>query len=165
MYGLPQAGILANQLPEKLLATKGYYQCQHTPGLWCYIWQNITFCPVVDDFGIKVTNMHDMDHLINVLKEHYTIAVNITGSLFCSIHLNWNYSHGHINCHMPGYINQALTKYQHPKPVSPQHAPYNAAPIQYGAWVQRVEVDTTQPLTPRKIKCIQDIVGTLLYHA
>ncbi len=66
---------------------------------------------------------------------------------------------------MPGYINKALTKYQYPKPVSPQHAPYKAAPIQYGAWVQRVEVDTTQPLTLKEIKCIQDIIGTLLYYA
>jgi hypothetical protein len=30
MYGLPQAGILANQLLEKRLAAKGYYQFQHT---------------------------------------------------------------------------------------------------------------------------------------
>ncbi len=82
MYGLPQARILANQLLEKCLATKGYYQCQHTPGLWCHVWRNITFCLVVDDFGIKVTNMHDMNHLINSLKEHCTVAVNMTGSLF-----------------------------------------------------------------------------------
>jgi hypothetical protein len=37
---------------------------------------------VVDDFGIKLTNMHDMDHLANALKEHYTVAVNMTGSFF-----------------------------------------------------------------------------------
>jgi hypothetical protein len=110
------------------------------------------FCLVVDDFGIKVTNMHDMDHLVNALKEHYTIAINMIGSLFCGIHLTWNYTLGPVNCHTPGYINKALTKYQHPKPVSPQHAPYKAALIQYGAWVQRVEVDTTQPLTPKEIK-------------
>jgi hypothetical protein len=84
MY-LPIAGILANQLLEKHLANKGYYQCQHTPGLWHHAWQNITFSLVVDDFGIKVTNMHNMDHLVNALKEHYTIAVDMTGSLFCGI--------------------------------------------------------------------------------
>jgi hypothetical protein len=82
MYGLPQAGILANQLLEKCLAIKGYYQCQHTPGLWHHVWQNITFCLVVHNSGIKVTNMHDMDHLVNALKEHYTMAIDMTGSLF-----------------------------------------------------------------------------------
>jgi hypothetical protein len=66
---------------------------------------------------------------------------------------------------MPGYFNKVLTKYQHPKPVTPQHAPYKAAPIQYGTKVQRVEVDTTQPLTPKEVKRVQDIVGTLLYYA
>jgi hypothetical protein len=152
MYGLPQVGILTKQLLEKCLATKGYYQCQHTPDLWCHVWKNIRLCLVVDDFSIKVANMHDMDHLVDALKEHYTIAVDMTGSLFCSIHLTWNYVKGHIDCHIPSYINKALTKYQHPKPVSPQHAPYKAAPIQYGARVQRVEVNTTQPLTLSKIK-------------
>jgi hypothetical protein len=84
---------------------------------------------VVDDFGIKVTNMHDMDHLVNSLKQHYTVAVDMMGSLFCGIHLTWNYVQGQVDCHMPGYINKALAKYQHPKLVSPQHAPYKAAPI------------------------------------
>jgi hypothetical protein len=165
MYGLPQVGILANQLLEKRLTTKGYYQCQHKTGLWSYVWRNITFCLVINDFGIKVTNMHNMDHLVETLKEHYTIAVDFTGSLFCSIQLTWNYAQRHFNCHMPGYINKALTKYQHPKPVTPQHALYKAAPIQYGARVQRVKVNTTQPITPNKIKQVQDIVSTLLYYA
>ncbi len=43
---------------------------------------------------------------------------------------------GPLDCHMPGYINRSLTKYQHPKPVTPQHAPYKAAPIQHGARVE-----------------------------
>jgi hypothetical protein len=107
------------------------------------VWQNITFCLVFDVFGIKVTNMHYMDHLVNTLKEHYTVAINMMSSLFSSIHLTWNEMLGHVDCHMPRCIKKALTKYQHPKPVSPQHAPYKAAPTQYGARVQRVEVDTT----------------------
>ncbi len=105
-----------------------------------------------------------MDHLVNALKEHYTIAIGMTGSLFCGIYLTWNCMLGHVVCRMPRYISKALTKYQHPKPVSPQHAPYKAAPIQYGARDQRVEIDTTQPLTLKEIKCVQDIVGTLLYY-
>ena len=63
MYPLPQAGILANQLLEKRLSAKGYYQCQHTPCLWHHVWHSIVFCLVVDNFGIKVTHMDDMHHL------------------------------------------------------------------------------------------------------
>jgi hypothetical protein len=148
MYGHPQAGIPANQLLEKCLATKGYYQGQHTPGFWQHVWRSITSCLVVNDFSIKVTNMHNMDHLTNSLKEHHTVAVNMTGSLFYGIKLTLNYVQGNVDCHMPDYINKALTKYQHPKLVTSQYAPYKAAPTQYGAKIQRVEVDTTQPLTP-----------------
>jgi hypothetical protein len=162
MYGLPQASILANQLLKKRLAIKGYYQCKHTPGLWRHVWQNIMFYLVVDDFVIKVTNMHNMDHLVNALKKHYTVAIHLIGSLFCGIHLTGNYMLGHFDCHMPRYI---LMKYQHPKQVFPQHALYKAALIQYGTKVQRVEVDTTQPLSPKKIKRVQDIAGTLFYYA
>jgi hypothetical protein len=151
MYGLPQAGILANQLLEKRLAAKGYYQCQHTPGQWRHMWWSITFCLVVDNFGIKVTNMANFEHLKMALEEHHTIAVNYKGSLFCSFKLTWDYACCHVNCSMPGYIATALKKYQHATPTIPQNAPYNAAAIQYGAKVQKVETDTLAPLSKSKI--------------
>jgi hypothetical protein len=47
MYGLPQAGILANKLLEQWLSARGYYQCQHTLGLWHHMWWAITFCLVL----------------------------------------------------------------------------------------------------------------------
>eukprot|EP00956_Cyclotella_meneghiniana_P010944 scaffold15305_cov21-Cyclotella_meneghiniana.AAC.1 len=34
MYGLPQSGKIANDLLKKRLAPHGYYEVQHTPGLW-----------------------------------------------------------------------------------------------------------------------------------
>ena len=33
MYGLPEAGTMANKLLKKRLSTHGYYECQFTPGL------------------------------------------------------------------------------------------------------------------------------------
>ncbi len=89
----------------------------------------------------------------------------MTGSLFCGIQLTWNYAQGHVDCHMPGYINKALMNNQHPKLVTPHYAVYKSAPILYGTRVQRIKIDTTQPLTPKEFKHIQDIVGTLLYYA
>ena len=38
MYGLPQMGILANNLLTQQLTPFGYYQLQHTPGLWQHRW-------------------------------------------------------------------------------------------------------------------------------
>ena len=53
MYGLPQSGILAQELLEQRLNDKGYWQSKHTPGLWTHEWRPICFLLVVDDFGVK----------------------------------------------------------------------------------------------------------------
>jgi hypothetical protein len=65
---------------------------------------------------------------------------------------------------MPNYIPKALLKFQHLASNSPQCQPYKHAPIQYGSQVQRVDINTSCPLSPDAIKRIQDIVGTLLYY-
>ncbi|EJK49677.1 hypothetical protein THAOC_31417, partial [Thalassiosira oceanica] len=55
MYGLPQAGLLANELLEKRLNKSGYHQSKLVPGLWTHETRNIQFTLVVDDFGVKYT--------------------------------------------------------------------------------------------------------------
>jgi hypothetical protein len=37
MYGLPQAGFLANKLLKLRLARHGYFEQAHTPGLWKHV--------------------------------------------------------------------------------------------------------------------------------
>ncbi len=164
MYGLPQAGILANKLLKQCLNARGYYHCQHTPGLWQHVWRNIIFCLVVDDIGIKSTSRNHIIHLKECLEEHYTVAMDWNGSLFCRINIDWNYPAGTVDLNMPKYIPKALMKFQQPTSDVPQHQPYKNAPIQYGAHIQRVNVNTSAPLSPDAIKCVQDIVGTLLYY-
>jgi hypothetical protein len=53
MYGLPQAGILANQLLAGRLAIHGYHQIKFTPGLWRHFTRPIQFTLVMDDFGLN----------------------------------------------------------------------------------------------------------------
>jgi hypothetical protein len=129
------------------------------------VWRSITFCLVVDDFGIKFTDKADFEHLKTALEEYYTVAVDYTCSLFCGIKLTWDYQRRTVLCSKLGYIATALTKYRHTKPTTPQHAPYQTAPIQYGAKVQRVATDTSAPLNKTEIQHVRDIVGTLLYYA
>jgi hypothetical protein len=114
---------------SKFLAIRGYYQCQHTPGLWCHLWHDITFCLVVGNFGIKMTSMATMKHLVTSLEEHYSITVNWTGSLFYIVKLAWDYMTQMVYLYMPNYINKALLKYQHPPQSKPQHARYCPNPI------------------------------------
>jgi hypothetical protein len=53
IYGLKQAGLLANQLLQSCLAPFGYYPARHTPGLWLHKTRPIAFSLVVDDFAVK----------------------------------------------------------------------------------------------------------------
>jgi hypothetical protein len=53
MYGLPQAGKLANHLLIEALAPFGYCPVLITPSLWQYDERDIAFCLVVDNFGVK----------------------------------------------------------------------------------------------------------------
>ena len=53
MYGLPQAGLLAQEFLEQQLAKNEYTQSKPTTGLWRNQTQPIQICLVVDDFGVK----------------------------------------------------------------------------------------------------------------
>ena len=96
---------------------------------------------MVDDFGIKTVGIQHAKHLKATLERHYEVSVDWKGELFCGITLEWGYNRRQVDLSMPTYIPRALTKYQHPPPSKPQHAPYQAAPVQYGAKVQRMITD------------------------
>ena len=120
---------------------------------------------VVDDFGVKCQGIQHAKHLKAALEQHYDVAVDWEGKLFCGITLDWDYKMGHVDLSVPGYVNRKLTKYQHPKPTRPQHSPYLAVPIEYGVKVQQpTQADTTAPLTAKQIKHVQDIVGTFIWY-
>jgi hypothetical protein len=53
VYGLKQAGKLANDLYKKRIASDGYRPTTHTPGLWKHDTRPIAFTLVVNDFGVK----------------------------------------------------------------------------------------------------------------
>ena len=92
VWGLPQAGILANKRLRQKLAPFGYYEHVNTPGLWCHNTRPISFTLVVDDFGVKYVNKEDVDHLITSIKSTYALTEDWTGSLYCGIALDWDYT-------------------------------------------------------------------------
>jgi hypothetical protein len=91
MYGLPQAGILTNQLIAPCLAIHGYHQTKFTPGLWRHVTRPIQFNLVVDDFGVQYVGKEYDQHLIDALETDYTISKDWTGGLYCGIALKWDY--------------------------------------------------------------------------
>ena len=93
MYGLPQAGLIAQQLLEKQLNKKGYHQSEITPGLWKHTWSLICFSLCVDDFGVKYVIKHHAEHLMSVLRESYKISHDWKGKNHLGIDLDCCNSH------------------------------------------------------------------------
>jgi len=166
VYGLKQAGKLANDLLTARLEPHGYYQCATTPGLWRHKWRPIIFVLIVDDFGIEYVGRQHADHLLQALSTHYEVTTDWSGAKFAGIDLTWNYTHRTCRLSMDGYIADVLRRYNHPTPRKPQHSPHPHQPIIYGSSSQAVPTtDMGTPLCPSDIKRIQGIVGSLLYYA
>ena len=91
MYGLPQAGILANQQLVGRLELQGYSPCKHTPGLWRHKCRPVTFSLVVDDFGFKFIGKNYVEHLLNAIQEKYQVSIDWDGKRYCGTSIKWNY--------------------------------------------------------------------------
>jgi hypothetical protein len=167
MYGLPQAGILANKLLKKRLAKHGYYEQPHTPGLFRHKHRPIWFNLTVDDFGIKYIGEDTLQHLYDALRaKTYDIVEDQSSDLYCGINLNWNYAKGYVDLTMPHYVMKQLTRCAHPAPLKPQHCPFTPNPITYGKDNQAPNpIDTSPLLDNAGKKWIQQIVGSFLYYA
>jgi hypothetical protein len=91
---------------------------------------------------------------------------NIAGNRFAGINIKWDYTA--CCCHLsttPGYISTLLLKFKHPQPTKPWLAPFKCLPIAYGAKAQLIPVlDTSELLDTNRNRCIQEIVGALLYY-
>ena len=111
MYGLPQAGILANNLLRERLARHGYFEQPHTPGLWKHTSRPIWFNLCMDDFGVKYIGDDNLKHLFAALrKETYKIVKDWSGNLYCGISLDWNYDKCHVDISMTKYFGKQLLR-------------------------------------------------------
>ena len=67
---------------------------------------------------------------------------------------------------MNGYITRVLLKYGHPCLRKTQLSPHKHCEVIYGAKEQLTpKDDTATPLDSQGTKCVQVIVGALLYYA
>ena len=166
MWGLPQAGILANKCLQRKLAPFGYSKCVNTPGLWKHETRPISFTLVVDDFGVKYVSKNDVNHLIDSIKLTHTLAEDWTGNLYCGITLKWDYVHRHVDILMPINIKKKLQEYKHIIPTRIYSCPNHSEPKKYGSEAQApLPPNATPRLDVAGIKLVQKLVGSILYYA
>ena len=102
MYGLPQSGLLANELLEKRLNKRGYHQSKLVPGLWSHKWCPVQFTLVVDDFRVKYVSKEHALHLKQTLKENYKVTLEWDGRRYIGIILDWDYKRRQVWIHQKG---------------------------------------------------------------
>ena len=158
-YGLPQAGILANNLLHTRLVAEGYYKAASTTGLWCHKWQPIHFCLLVDDFGVEYVGINRFNRLLDLLNKFHGVQCNMARDKFVGINIKWNYVCCRCHISMQGYIKNLLIKFKHPLPSKPRCLPYKGLPIAYRAKAHLTpEADTSELLHNNRKHRVQEIV-------
>jgi hypothetical protein len=166
VWGLPQAGILANKRLCQKLAPLGYFKHVNTLGLWYHESRQISFTLVVNDFGVKYVNKADVDHLVASIKSAYTLTEDWNGNLYCRIALAWDYDNRTVDILMLGCIKRNCKntimsgnkRYKHVR---------THWPLSNSAWKPNARSRRTilPPLDKKGIKRVQQIVGSILYYA
>ena len=163
MYGLPQAGLLANELLKQQLNEHGYFQSKLVPGLWKHITRPISFTLVVNNFGVKYVGKEHIDHLMTVFQEHYQVKANGTGNRYIGIYMAWDYNKGQGHLYMPGYVQKALKLFEHIHKKT-QNQPFPTHINKIRSQKNTQQESTAPPVNPTEKKFIQKVCGKFLLY-
>ena len=165
MYGLKQAGILAQQKLITHLLPAGYVQHPHVPCLFLHKDRGTAFTLIVDDFLVKFKIQDDADHLITTLRDSgYIIKVDITAKKYIGITIERDRLAQTLTLSMPGYIAKLLQRFQH-RTLTQAKSPSIYTPPKYGSHVQFPTIDTSPALSPAATTELQEVIGSVLYYA
>ena len=169
LYGMPEAGYLAQSDLVPHLEQHGFMQTKTTPCLFKHTSRDIEFTLVVDDFGISYSDKADAEYLFEILRYKYPIKVDWTGSKYIGFDINWHYSPDDfskrkVELSMPTYIQAACTRFGI-HPTSNTYTPETPVTIVYGSTTPQMNhEDTSALLTAAETTRLQQIVGVLLYY-
>jgi hypothetical protein len=168
MYGLPQAGLLAQKKLVKVLYDHGYYMCKNTTCLFKHKVLPTEFTLTVDDFAISHLP-NDLQHLLDALKSVYPITFETGTSIidYIGFKAEFNYHIPIRTCKlsMPGYMKAACDRFNI-HPTTNTHNPEIYVPVVYGSKApQMAKQDVSPALSPADKTLVQQIVGVVLWYA
>ena len=164
MYGLPQAGKLAQDRLCAHLASFGYVQAANVPCLFQHESNGVTFTLVVDDFGVKYHSRDAAEHLIKCLQDLYKLKVDWSGSTYLGITIAFDAAAHSVALSMPGYIQKLLQRFTRRGKQSQAKSPAVYVPWYPRSGPQYVEPDESPPLTASEVTEVQEIVGCFLWY-
>ena len=166
IYGLKQAGKLAQDRLISHLEKHGYIQCPNTPSLFKHNLNSVAFTLVVDDFLIKYTDVKHSKHVIDSLSELYTMTTQMGNvQKYIGITMLYHRANHFIHWCMPGYIEKALKRFGRLN-LKGVDSPCVYITPQYGKHLHDVLPDPpSELLSPEQHKELQEIVGVFLFYA
>lgn len=166
IYGLPQAGRVAQLRLNKHLAKHGYVQTEDTPCLYKHESRGTYFTLIVDDFLAATTCDDDRNHFLETLKELYAIKYDPEARKYIGITITRDKAKRTIKLSVPGYVANALRRFG----IAPQKQRTDAPspftkPRYFDKRQQLATVDDSKPLGPKETKFIQEVVGVFGWYA
>jgi hypothetical protein len=165
MYGHPYAGRGANIDLVAHLASHNFIQDSNIPCLFTHSARKISFTLVVDDFGVKYDNLTDFNFLVSSLREKYEVHVDLTGSKYIGVRLDWDYAANTLVPSMPTYVAAGIARFCPSGLPLSANTPGIYVPPQYGAPNLGATIDDTPPVSPLDKQFIMEVVGYFLYYA
>jgi hypothetical protein len=162
MYGLPHAGLLAQERTISHLAKHGYHQTS-TPCLFRHDSNGTDFCLVVDDFGVKYSSEEGVNHLISTLEQLYKLTIRWEGDQYLGMTIKFNRNARTVSLSIPKYISKALERFA-PNLSKGSKSPSIYIPPNYGEKIQEPFTDSSPLLNDDEKHRLQEIVGCLLYY-
>jgi hypothetical protein len=164
IYGLPQAGKLAQDRLIKMLAVAGYIPAPHTPCLFRHVSRPIWFSLVVDDFGVKYIGKENAEHLIATLQQLYVLHIDWSGDKYVGLDIVFDKLQRTVTISMENYVARALERFNATH-LTGVDSPCVYIPPKYGAPQQFTEIDSSPALSEARISRIRAIVGVFQWYA
>jgi hypothetical protein len=165
IFGHPQSGKIAQDglLPHLLAA--GYAPIKDMPMCFSDADGATRFCLVVDDFGISSKTQADTDRLLATLRQFYPITHDPLGRKFLGMKVHHDRDLRKLTISMPGYIQQALDRFDFKAPNKPVLTPLPYNVPNYGQKVQHPVEDDSPLASEADKKLVQQVIGVLNYYA
>ncbi len=166
LYGLKQAGKLANDALVPCLEADGFMQAPLSPGIFKHATNGVAFALVVDDFGVSYTDTAGPEALMRTLTTAgYTFKSDWSGAKFLGQQVRHDRERHEIRLSMPDHIPRILARFR-PTGTRQAKSPGIYHSVKYGMrGPQLVTHDTSPAVSPSVDKESGQILGCIGYYA
>jgi hypothetical protein len=172
LYGMPEAGRIAQDKLVAILALHGYIEEERSEKMCLFRSTDpnnrTAFIVHTDDFCIKFHDEAEAEKVITLLKDNgYITTVDREGKKFCGTTLSHDLALQRFHISQPGYLsNSLLQRYNFDSSDIPeQQFPDKYVYPTYGQHTPMTTIDNSPPLSTERRDIMQAALGVILFAA